>query len=46
MQLFAAGDQRHSRRKNSPLELSGPNWHYIISELARFAARTFLFPGK
>ena len=46
MQLLATGDQRHSHRKNSLLELSDPNWHYIISELARFAARTLLFPGK
>jgi|MGYP004035820141 hypothetical protein len=46
MQLLATGDQRHSHRKNSRLELSDPNWHYIISELTRFAARTLLFPGK
>ena len=46
MQLFAASDQRHSHRKNLLLELSDPNWHYIISELTGFAARTLLFPGK
>ena len=46
MQLLATGDQRHGHRKNSLLELSDPNWHYIISELTRFAARTLLFPGK
>jgi hypothetical protein len=46
MRLLAAGGQHHSHRKNALLELSGLNWHYIISELARFAARTLLFPGS
>ena len=46
MRLLAAGGQHHSHRNNVLLELSGLNWHYIISELARFAVRTLLFPGS